>query len=449
MDIQSNELEFFPVKSAAMRTATLESISNDAVFSSLAYANLAVFLSILFCFAGMAPSVAMFYVLFSFLILFATAALCRYSQSRMDSRGAQVSILVSVVLNDLVLPTVLVFDFFAQERANTMAGIISVASVSFISIHLCARSSRVMIVAKFTTIMMCGYFTFQHNEKNLPVTEINSLLSIAFFILMATGYWIIVRRRQELQWQFRLERLNTYSQEQNRKLSAALLENTETNKKLNAEFTLRKKLLSHIGHDLRQPISAAVYMLMEIEKSEKDESRSTLINDTRACVNSASRMIEDIVQATHYDNAEIDNQPELLYLNDLLNMVFREHVGLAAEAQCQLSLVETGVSVFVDPELLGRILRNLVRNAIKHSDATKIVMGVRRRKGEFEIWVADNGCGLSGSRGKMDEEGMNTSAAGLGLGLKISYQLAAVTGAKLKLNSREGEGTVARLIVPR
>ena len=159
-------------------------------------------------------------------------------------------------------------------------------------------------------------------------------------------------------------------------------------------------------------------------------------------------MIEDIVQYTHFDNAEIEVIPEWVDVGELLQLLGREYLGRANNADCSIHCVPTTAHVFVDPNLLKRILRNLIINVIKHSDATKLLLGVRRRKSGVEIWVADNGIGLNIGDEKSTILQQSTSQPGLGLGVKISKQLAAACGANLTHTSRSGEGTVFKLMIP-
>lgn len=114
----------------------------------------------------------------------------------------------------------------------------------------------------------------------------------------------------------------------------------------------------------------------------------------------------------------------------------------------------TSLRVRSDPNLLRRLVQNLVSNAIKYTVSGKVLVGVRRRGNQVMIQVMDSGIGIPPSKfrtvfkefARLDE-GAKT-ASGLGLGLSIVDRIARVLNHKVELHSTHGKGTEFRILMP-
>jgi signal transduction histidine kinase len=421
------------------RTLLAES-GKDAPFASLAYANLVVFSALLFCLAGLSPFSAIAYVFFAFGLLILTALGGRFLQRFRSSKTAGPFAVSGYILNELALASILVFDYFAPERADGFTAIVIVASISFVSVPLFARFTKSFLLIKFGVVLLCCLYAMTTPLNRFGTAVALAALLIALLLMISIGYWIIRRRREEVRLRYELTRLNELAADQNKRLNQALAQSE-------ADFDLRQRLLSYIGHDLRQPISAAGYILREMSQKQSTVKRQSLVDDMQECVQSAGRMIEDIVQITHYDNPEIEAFAESVNVDQILKQVESEYAKSALNSGAYLRRVKTSVQIDFDPVLLTRILRNLVRNAIKHADAKDVLIGVRHRESQCEIWVVDNGKGLEATA-QISSPQRAGERTGLGLGLKISEQLATACGANLIIESAKGKGTCCRLQIP-
>jgi len=128
-------------------------------------------------------------------------------------------------------------------------------------------------------------------------------------------------------------------------------------------------------------------------------------------------------------------------------------VGRAAMSETRLAAqVEAGPPLTVrgDPDQLEQVLINLLRNATDASLATggAVRIGWRRDGSMMEIWVKDEGPGLSGTA-NLFVPFFTTKPGGSGIGLVLSRQIAESHGGALTLENRtDGPGCVARLRLP-
>jgi two-component system nitrogen regulation sensor histidine kinase NtrY len=128
-------------------------------------------------------------------------------------------------------------------------------------------------------------------------------------------------------------------------------------------------------------------------------------------------------------------------------------VGRAVSFETRVNVeVQPGPEVTVqgDPDQLEQVLINLLRNAADASLTTsgRVMTGWRRDGSMLEVWVKDEGPGLS-STANLFVPFFTTKPGGSGIGLVLSRQIAEGHGGALMLeNRRDGPGCVARLRLP-
>jgi two-component system, sensor histidine kinase len=108
-----------------------------------------------------------------------------------------------------------------------------------------------------------------------------------------------------------------------------------------------------------------------------------------------------------------------------------------------------------DPVLLGRILRNLISNALRYTERGGVLIAARRRGGSIRFQVWDSGRGIPQEHiAHIFQEYFQLSnpqrdrSQGLGLGLAIVDRLARLLRHPLTVRSVPGKGTVFSLDVP-
>ena len=128
-------------------------------------------------------------------------------------------------------------------------------------------------------------------------------------------------------------------------------------------------------------------------------------------------------------------------------------LGRAASLETRLPVkLDAGppLTIHGDPDQLEQVLINLLRNATDASLTTQgaVAMGWRRDGAMLEIWVTDEGPGLS-STANLFVPFFTTKPGGSGIGLVLSRQIAEGHGGALTLENRTGSaGCVAKLRLP-
>jgi len=138
--------------------------------------------------------------------------------------------------------------------------------------------------------------------------------------------------------------------------------------------------------------------------------------------------------------------PASLILNNISTMLSDE----AAKNGAVLEVVPTTIQLHADPLVLMRAVSNLVSNAVAHADASRILIGTRRKGDRVRIEIHDNGKGMTERELKQmlvrGESG--PTSKGLGLGTSIVTEIAEDNGFEFNMQSIPGRGTSATLTVP-
>jgi two-component system sensor histidine kinase PrrB len=207
---------------------------------------------------------------------------------------------------------------------------------------------------------------------------------------------------------------------------------------------------ANAAHELRTPLTAMradldTLRIHDLPEDERDEVVADLAR--------AQRRVEAIItalgqlasgQLARHEDRELIDVTEMLY------RVARENMrGGSVEVEVQ---ADSNVgSVLGWPAGLRLAVDNLVRNAVTHGDATRIVLAAHRREPVLTIIVDDNGRGLPAEEhetvlGRF-RRGSTAGAGGSGLGLALVVQQAELHGGAIRLSESPLGGLRATLTV--
>ena len=140
---------------------------------------------------------------------------------------------------------------------------------------------------------------------------------------------------------------------------------------------------------------------------------------------------------------------------DLWDKLHSSFAGMAATKRLQLRLRHSDLRIATDPQLMQRVLLNLVSNAIRYTDKGGVLVACRRRGDHACLQVWDTGRGIAeGLHGEIFKEFVQLDNAersrekGLGLGLSIVGRATKLMGNRLSLRSVPGRGSCFSVEVP-
>lgn len=242
-----------------------------------------------------------------------------------------------------------------------------------------------------------------------------------------------------------------------RQRTAELLEKEARLREVNRD---KDRLMSIIGHDLRNPIQGIIGM-GELIVEETREKQYGDLETYGLMIQSSARQSLQLLQnlldwsASHSGRLQFDPQPT--DISKLVGETLATMSDVARLKSVDLKIdVELGLTASVDKRMMSTILRNLLSNAVKFTQpGGHITFSARSSDTGFCLSVGDTGVGMSDSQiQRFFEQHTSESTAGTGgekgsgLGLILVHEFAQKHNARLSIDSTVGEGTRIRLDFP-
>jgi signal transduction histidine kinase/ActR/RegA family two-component response regulator len=209
------------------------------------------------------------------------------------------------------------------------------------------------------------------------------------------------------------------------------------------------------SHDLRQPLHAMGLFAAALADKVQDGEVRNMVGSINASVDALETLFNELLDISKIDAGAIRPKAETFSLQPLLERIRIDFLPEAEEKGLELRVRGSPHLVCSDPVLLERVLRNLINNAIRYTQAGGILVGARRHGANWRIEVWDTGIGIDPEQlDKVFDEFYQIGnperdrRKGLGLGLSIVRRLAELLGHPLTLRSRHGRGTVFALELP-
>lgn len=331
--------------------------------------------------------------------------------------------------------------------------IVLITSAGIVGSALNARLLRALIFGRFILYAPSVFYYASEQPPFWGLLICTLMLSAA--VSIGIGYVIHIQHLTEANLGIKLREASILLEQQSFSLERSMLLEHEAQQKLLVETKLRERFLHSVSHDLSQPLSALTLYLGVLAKLDLPSEGKTSIGAARQCLASAQALIRSVTQLASFAANLPPPKIARVALAPLLQNVANEARPLAEEKGLRLRLVQTSAAVDADAELLERVVRNLVHNAIQYTDRGGIVLGARRRGGGAEISVADTGAGISDAdQVKVFEafyqvsDGTSREQVNIGLGLSIVSDLVKAMGGHVSLRSMEGKGSVFGVAFP-
>ncbi|WP_227985142.1 MtrAB system histidine kinase MtrB [Nocardia spumae] len=224
---------------------------------------------------------------------------------------------------------------------------------------------------------------------------------------------------------------------------------------------LQRRFTSDVSHELRTPLTT-VRMAADLIHGSSDELDPALARSAELLVTELDRfegLLNDLLEISRHDAGVAELQVESLDVRMCARAAVSTVRHLAKESSCELivDLPEEPLVAEVDPRRVERVLRNLLANAIDHSEGKPVLIRMRGDSdaNAVSMVVRDQGVGLRPGEEKLvfnrfwrsDPSRMRRSG-GTGLGLSISVEDANLHDGRLEAWGEPGAGASFRLTLP-
>ena len=210
-----------------------------------------------------------------------------------------------------------------------------------------------------------------------------------------------------------------------------------------AHVSERTQILSAISHDLQTPITR---MRLRVEAMEASPSQDKLLGD----IDQVSQLVREGLDYAR--SASVTLGPAIhVDLTAFLESIAGDYQDAGRPVQL---LQGTLASRDTHPQVLRRVLQNLIDNALAHAGSAETQLRIDG-EGRACIDVLDRGPGIPADQLEAAlkpfhrlEPSRGRATGGTGLGLAIAQQLTQALGGSLRLSPREGGGLQATVILP-
>jgi len=233
--------------------------------------------------------------------------------------------------------------------------------------------------------------------------------------------------------------------------------------RLENSFEQQRRFMADASHELRTPaaiLRAETDVTLSRAHRGEDEYRAS-VTVMRDAARRLTRIVDDLFLLARADSGQPVLHREPLYLEEIVHDAARGVRQVADQRGVRVALGQVSEAPFEgDADLLGRLLLNLLDNAIKYSpEGGTVDIGMTHRDGHYEIVVIDAGPGIPLEaqarvferfyRADPVRSRAETSAtSGAGLGLAIARRIAELHGGKLELAESQPGRTEFRLTLP-
>jgi len=225
--------------------------------------------------------------------------------------------------------------------------------------------------------------------------------------------------------------------------------------------TLRRDLVAWAGHDLRTPLSSIRLLVSALADGmvSDPETVRQYLNQAQKQVDHLSSLVDDLFQVSQLDAGGIVLHREQASLSDLLSDTLESFSAQAKQKQITLSgSAAPGIDpVAMDVQYIGRVLNNLVSNALRYTPSGgAVTLHAEAIPSGVSVSIRDTGEGILPEdlphvferfyRGDLSR---NHASGGAGLGLAIVKGLVEAHGGSICVESMRGQGTTFTFTLPR
>lgn len=222
-----------------------------------------------------------------------------------------------------------------------------------------------------------------------------------------------------------------------------------------ADLETRATVFASASHDLRQRIHA---LKLFAHASVANASVKSPMHRVASTIEELEGFVTDVLQFVRFDSNSRADRLSTVQLQQVLQGMELQFEALALQRGVRLRTRATALWVKTDAVMLGRVVENLVSNALKFT-RKDVLLVARRRCGGVCLEVWDQGVGLDPNQLEVgaiagprlsigSTKGASVHDQGFGLGLMIVRRLVDALGYRIEVRSKSQHGTLIRIVIP-
>ncbi len=222
--------------------------------------------------------------------------------------------------------------------------------------------------------------------------------------------------------------------------------------RLERSFKRERNFVSDASHELRTPLSVLRAQVEVLDRETDEQRRHEGTANLLRRLDELDRLVGDMLTLASAEAGQL-LEPRPVDMSDFFEDLRRD-LPLFGERDYRLTPV--GGRLEADPDRLNQVLRNLVRNAVAHTETGgRVTIKARGRDGTLEVSVSDDGPGIAPDqlehvfeRFHRLDQSRSRDRGGSGLGLAIARAIVEAHGGTIRAESTPGHGATFRLELP-
>lgn len=223
--------------------------------------------------------------------------------------------------------------------------------------------------------------------------------------------------------------------------------------------SLQRQFTSDVSHELRTPLTtvrmAADLIHDNAENLDPITARASALMNKE--LDRFETLLGDLLEISRHDAGVANLSRERVDVRGVVRSTLAQVRAIAEDVGTSFNvhLPEEPVLVEIDSRRVERVLRNLMANAVDHSEGKPIDIDMAVGKESLAITVVDHGVGLKPGEAEMvfqrfwrSDPSRERRTGGTGLGLAIAKEDAQLHGGRLEATGELGVGSCFRLTLP-
>ncbi len=211
------------------------------------------------------------------------------------------------------------------------------------------------------------------------------------------------------------------------------------------------KLTLQIAHDLRNPLGTVSGLAQILTMSTKEDKGKKYGKEILKAANIINELIGDMLDFSKDQKLNIETFDYTAFLQEVLYGFKNSENVKEKKAKIKFNYEKGNYEIDADKEKIRRIFSNLINNACDAlGENGEIAIDLSEKNGNIITKVKDNGSGIpEDKKDEIFEPFVTSKANGTGLGLSIVHRIVTSHNGKIFVDSKEGEGTVFTVELPK
>lgn len=221
--------------------------------------------------------------------------------------------------------------------------------------------------------------------------------------------------------------------------------------------TVQREFIANAAHELRTPIWSIKLFAEEMAADQRGREFKVYVDPIVRAADRLSTLVAQLLDLSKMEAGILELRYSYVdvasWLGGVLRMLSPQVQAAKARVACE---AEWAGQAWLDPQLLGQSVSNLVENALKYGgEGVSVTVEARQYNDQLLIEVRDTGPGIPREhlphifeRFYRVDKDRSRKKGGAGLGLAIAQRVVELHGGTLSAESEVGVGTTMRISIP-